>query len=199
MQSPDEFPCTRALRPRLVTALLGLVVSAVAIAVALPPAPCARAEELGAQGAGPLPPLSHRGRWLTDARGRVVLLHGFSDVAKSAPFYPAAFGFGEADVAFLQQEGFTALRLGVEFQGLMPTPGEVAEAYLDALAETVEILSRHHIFVLLDFHQDGFSPLFFGGNGFGDHRWSPQPPRRLPALLRLESRASAGLRALLGR
>jgi len=64
---------------------------------ALPAVPYARADEGEAWGEGPVPPLSHQGRWLTDARGRVVLLHGFSDVAKSAPFYPAAFGFGEAD------------------------------------------------------------------------------------------------------
>jgi endoglycosylceramidase len=139
--------------------------------VPLAPTDFARGEERAVEAmeeAGPLPPLSHSGRWLTDATGRVVLLHGFNDVAKSAPFYPAAFGFGEDDAAFLEHEGFTALRLGVEFQGLMPTPGEVEESYLDALAQTVEILSRHHIFVLLDFHQDGFAPLFFGGNGFPD-------------------------------
>lgn len=164
MRSPVGFSCPRALRPRRVRAFLGLAVLVLASTAVLPPAPGARAVERGTE--GPLPPLSHRGRWLSDATGRVVLLHGFSDVAKTAPFYPAAFGFGENDAAFLQQEGFTALRLGVEFQGLMPTPGEVDESYIDALAETVEILSRHHIFVLLDFHQDGFSPLFVGGNGF---------------------------------
>jgi endoglycosylceramidase len=128
--------------------------------------------------------VAHQGRWLTDAWGRVVLLHGFSDVAKSAPFYPAAFGFGEADASFLEHEGFTALRLRVEFQGLMPTPGQVDEGYLDALTGTVEILSRHHIFVLLDFHQDGFSSSFVGGNGFPD--WMvitdglPNPPVAFP-------------------
>ncbi len=166
MQSPDARPRRPALRPRLETALFACAISAVVLPAALLPASWARALERGTFEAGPFPPLSHRGRWLTDARGRVVLLHGFSDVAKSAPFYPAAFGFGEADAAFLERQGFTALRLGVEFQGLMPAPGEVDEAYIDALAQTVEVLSRHHIFVLLDFHQDGFSPLFFGGNGF---------------------------------
>ena len=128
---------------------------------------------------GPIPPLSSSGRWLTDATGRVVVLHGFNEVAKSPPFYPAAFGFGDDDVAFLEQEGFNAVRLGVEFQGLMPVPGQVDESYIEHLAESVDALARHRLFVLLEFHQDGFGP-FFRGNGFPD--WMaitdrlPNPP-----------------------
>jgi len=164
---------------------------AAAFALGAPSPPGASAEERGVEHFGPEPPLSHSGRWLTDATGRVVLLHGFSEVAKSAPFYPAAFGFADDDAAFLQHEGFTALRLGVEFQGLMPTPGEVDEKYLDALAETVAVLARHHILVLLDFHQDGFAPLFLGGNGFPD--WMaitdglPNPPVGFPLFYILNS------------
>ena len=52
-------------------------------------------------------PLEPSGRWLTDTLGRVVILHGFNYVAKSPPFYPAAFGFGDDDAAFLAAEGFT--------------------------------------------------------------------------------------------
>jgi endoglycosylceramidase len=54
-----------------------------------------------AASAGPTTPLGHSGRWITDAKGRVVLLHGVNMVYKRAPYYPAATGFGPDDAAFL--------------------------------------------------------------------------------------------------
>jgi endoglycosylceramidase len=114
---------------------------------------------------GPVGPLSHDGRWLIDTTGRVVTLHGVNEVAKSAPYYPAAFGFGADDAEFLADYGFSAVRLGVEFQGLMPQPGQISQAYIDGLATTVQQLADHKIYVLLDFHQDGFGPKYTG-NGF---------------------------------
>ncbi|MGH7786636.1 MAG: cellulase family glycosylhydrolase, partial [Candidatus Binatia bacterium] len=119
----------------------------------------------GAQGA--VAPLTGAGRWFVDALGRVVMLHGVNMVEKSAPFYPAAFGFGADDAAFLAAEGFNSLRLGVDFRGLMPTPGIVETEYIEHLAETVDVLTQHGIFVLIDFHQDGFAPMF-NGNGLPD-------------------------------
>ncbi|MEN8184407.1 MAG: cellulase family glycosylhydrolase [Myxococcota bacterium] len=117
--------------------------------------------------AGPRPPLRHQGRWLVDDADRVVLLHGVNEVAKSAPFYPAAFGFGTDDAVFLREQGFNVVRLGVDFRGVMPAPGEIDRAYIEALAVTVRQLARQRIFVLLDFHQDGFSPKYLG-NGLPD-------------------------------
>lgn len=115
----------------------------------------------------PAGPITAHGRWLTDASGRVVVLHGFNDVAKSPPYYPAAFGFGDDDAAFLAIHGFNVLRLGVVPAALMPAPGQIDPTYIDALASTVDDLARHRIFVLLDFHQDGFGPMF-NGNGLPD-------------------------------
>lgn len=115
----------------------------------------------------PVPPLSSSGRWFIDATGRVVMFHGVNMVEKQAPYYPAAYGFGDDDAAFLAAEGFNALRLGVDFRGLMRTPGVVEDAYIEHLATSVDALTRQQIFVLLDFHQDGFSPMF-NGNGFPD-------------------------------
>ena len=118
-------------------------------ALGLLPAP-ARAARTGPETMGPIPPLSASGRWLTDAAGRVVMLHGFN-----------------------------AVRLGVVMEGLIPAPGEIDDGYVEHIAETVDTLARHHLFVLLDFHQDGFAPLF-RGNGLPD--WMaitdglPNPP-----------------------
>jgi endoglycosylceramidase len=128
---------------------------------------------------GPIAPLSSEGRWLTDAAGRVVMLHGVNEVAKSAPYHPSAFGFGADDAGFLAAQGFNVVRLGVEFQGLMPQPGQIDEAYIESIATTVDELGDEGIFVLLDFHQDGFSPKY-NGNGLPD--WMavddglPNPP-----------------------
>ena len=147
-------------------------------AIGLLPAP-ALAVRTGPETVGPIPPLSASGRWLTDAAGRVVMLHGFNEVSKSSPFYPAAFGFGDDDAAFLEGLGFNAVRLGVVMEGLIPAPGEIDDGYVEHIAETVDTLARHHLFVLLDFHQDGFAPLFHG-NGLPD--WMaitdglPNPP-----------------------
>ena len=127
----------------------------------------------------PVPPLGAAGRWLVDATGRTVILHGMNDVEKSAPYFPAAAGLGEDDAIFLASQGFNALRLGVDVRGLMPVPGQVEGAYVEHLAETVDAFARHGHFVLLDFHQDGFSPMF-NGNGLPD--WMaitdglPNPP-----------------------
>ena len=47
----------------------------------------------------------------------------------------------------------------------MPQPGVIDDDYVDAIAETTRVLARHRIYVLLDFHQDGYGPLVHG-NGF---------------------------------
>lgn len=109
--------------------------------------------------------LTFDGRWLLDTTGRVVTLHGVNEVAKSAPYYPGAFGFGADDAEFLASQNFNAVRLGVEFQGLIPQPGQISQSYIDAIATTVEQLTAERIYVLLDFHQDGFGPKY-RGNGF---------------------------------
>jgi endoglycosylceramidase len=151
-------------------------------------APPVRAQE----DTGAVPPLSSAGRWFTDALGRTVLLHGFNQVSKSAPYYPAAFGFGDDDAAFLASEGFTAIRLGVVFQGLMPNPGVVETSYIDAIQSTVDVLAAHRIFVLLDFHQDGFAPMFHGNglpNWMAITDGQPNPPDAVFPLYYLQNPA----------
>jgi endoglycosylceramidase len=115
--------------------------------------------------AGPRPQLSHAGRWLVDEWGRVVNLHGVNFVEKFPPISPAAAGFGADDAAFLHDQGFNVVRLGVVFGAVMPRPGVIDHAYVDSIASTVRVLARERIFTLLDFHQDGYGPLVHG-NGF---------------------------------
>ena len=99
---------------------------------------------------------------MTDPSGRVVIVHGFNLVVKVAPYEPATAGFNAADAAFLQEHGFDAVRLGVIPQGVEPAPGRIDSAYLDSIASTVDLLSQHGIYSLLDFHQDLYNQQFQG-------------------------------------
>ncbi len=129
----------------------------------------------------PVPaPLGHAGRFLTDADGRVVVLHGFNMVYKLPPYDPAATGFDSDDAAFLAGNGFNAIRLGLIYAAVEPAPGRYDEGYLASVAETVRTLHRAGIVTVLDFHQDLYSERF-QGEGFPD--WAVAG--RLPALPRL--------------
>jgi endoglycosylceramidase len=128
------------------------------------------------------------GPYLYDANGRVVLLHGVNVVYKHAPYiaYPdpgEPWNFSATDAAKMQRLGFNVVRLGIEWQALEPgsggpnqpqvcTPGApgnahewnkaVAEAYLNHVAATVNLLSRYGIYTLLDMHQDVYNKNFRG-------------------------------------
>lgn len=115
--------------------------------------------------------IGHRGRWLTDHLGRVVVFHGLNMVAKRPPYLPSALGFDEDDAAFLAAEGFNTVRLGIIYKGLEPTRGTYDDAYLDGIVETMRLLGEHGIRVLVDFHQDLFNERF-SGEGFPD--WAVQ-------------------------
>jgi endoglycosylceramidase len=110
--------------------------------------------------------LSHQGRWLVDAKGRVVLLHGVNMVSKDLRTIEQR-GFDLDDVQWLQDNGFDAVRLGLSGEALMPSPGVVDAAYVASYAQTVQLLTDHGIQVLVDLHQDGWGPTT-SGNGFPD-------------------------------
>jgi endoglycosylceramidase len=113
--------------------------------------------------------LGHTGRWITDASGQVIVLHGTNMVYKLAPFYPAAAGFDADDATFLRSIGFNAVRVGVLWQAVEPRPGVYDDRYLMRIAATVRMLGRRGIFSLLDFHQDMYNQLF---QGEGFPRWA---------------------------
>ena len=121
--------------------------------------------------AAPVTPLGHAGRWITDADGRVVILHGVNMVYKRPPYYPSAGGFGADDAAFLEQNGFNTVRLGLIYKGVEPQPGAYDDAYLDQIGATERTLAAHGIFSLLDFHQDLYNERF-QGEGWPD--WAVQ-------------------------
>ncbi len=155
-----------AIRIPLRTAIaLTLAVALVAGALA---APAVHADSPIAQ---PSLPLGHAGRWITDASGRVVIVHGLNQVMKIAPYEPSQDGFGDADAAFLAAAGFNAVRLGVIWAAVEPQPGVYNDAYLASIRETVSTLARHGIVSLLDLHQDLYSDTF---QGEGAPDWAVQ-------------------------
>ncbi|HEU4361207.1 MAG TPA: cellulase family glycosylhydrolase [Mycobacterium sp.] len=125
--------------------------------------------------AGPPPSASTdvetTGSWLTDSAGRVVVLHGFNEVYKIAPYEPSAGGFGDDDAAFLAANGFNAVRLGIIWAGVEPEPGVINYDYLASIEQTVQTLAAHGIYTVLDMHQDSYSGVF---DGEGAPDWATQ-------------------------
>jgi endoglycosylceramidase len=124
-----------------------------------------------AASAAPTLPLAHSGRWITDARGRVVIVHGINMVYKLPPYYPAKIGFGDDDAAFLARIGFNAVRVGVIWKAVEPSPSQYDDGYLRQIASTVRTLARHGVVSLLDFHQDMYNERF---QGEGAPDWAVQ-------------------------
>ena len=143
-------------------ALVSALVTAAPAAAALKPAQDA--------------PLGHEGRWVTDRKGRVVILHGFNMVYKRPPYFPAHAGFGKDDAKFLARNGFNTIRLGLIYKGVEPEPGTYDDAYLAKIAKTQRLLARHGIYSLLDSHQDLYNEKF-QGEGWPDWAVCSAPPR----------------------
>ncbi|APE38647.1 endoglycoceramidase [Nocardia mangyaensis] len=151
----------RAVSGRRITARWLAVISLVTGVVAAGGGPVV------AEPGGGLSPLRTQGAEIVDGFGRTVLLHGVNNVDKSPPYVQPGDGLTltDASAALLARHGFNTVRLGVSFDGLMPTEGVVDTAYLDRLANVVDTLAAHGIYTLLDNHQDGLSKIW-GGNGF---------------------------------
>lgn len=118
---------------------------------------------------------------LRDSRGRSVLLRGLNTGGRSkwAPFLP--FEIDEdaplehvrarADVYFerIAAWGLNFARLQMSWEAVEPTQGRYDQRYLARLGALLDAAAAHHIYVILDFHQDLFAaPLM--GDGFP--RWA---------------------------
>jgi endoglycosylceramidase len=111
--------------------------------------------------------VGHAGRWMVDANGRVVVVHGVNMPSKTLPAYAAALNFGDDDAALLAASGINAVRLTVERYAVEPKAGQFDDSYVAHVADTVRLLARYGIQSLIDFHQDSWGPMFFD-NGFPD-------------------------------
>lgn len=98
----------------------------------------------------------------------MVLLHGVNNVDKDPPYMTLNDGFtlNDRDASLLAAHGFNTVRLGVEWDAMMPSRGVIDHAYLDRVKTVVDLLGARGIRVLIDNHQDSMSHVFKGGNGF---------------------------------
>ncbi|WP_405133638.1 cellulase family glycosylhydrolase [Nocardia sp. NBC_01388] len=133
--------------------------------------------------AAPIDSIHTDGTAFVDDSGRVVVLHGVNNVDKEPPYIEPGDGFTLTadDAALLAGHGFDTVRLGVSFDGLMPTRGVVDTAYLDRVAGVVDTLAQYGIHTLLDNHQDGLSKIW-GGNGFPEWALQSRPGPLEPSL-----------------
>ena len=120
---------------------------------------------------GTLSPLDPTGLMMTNSDGQVVVLHGFNEVYKLAPYTPAAEGFDEDDAEFLAANGFNVVRVGVVWGAIEPEPGVIDTAYLESIQQTVNMLADHGIYSIVDMHQDMYGPAVGGG---GAPEWATQ-------------------------
>jgi endoglycosylceramidase len=164
----DPAPMNRTPVTRLLALVLGL------LALSAGPASAAT------QGA-----YARAGRWITDDQGRVAVLNGQNVINKVTPWTVEATGFDAEDAAFLRQQGFNSIRLGLSWSAIEPTPGHYDEAYLDSIERTYDLMAGAGFSVLLNFHQDMYGRRF-QGQGFpdwtvlGDARRLPTPKLGFP-------------------
>nr|WP_046286061.1 cellulase family glycosylhydrolase [Mycobacterium sp. UM_NZ2] len=116
---------------------------------------------------------STAGTWLTDADGRVVILHGVNEVNKGAPYTPEANHFDAQHAAYLAANGVNAVRVGVIWAGVEPNPGEIDYGYLASIKATVDLLGSYGIVSVIDMHQDLYSDTITG-IGDGAPAWAVQ-------------------------
>jgi endoglycosylceramidase len=121
----------------------------------------------GPAAAAPREPLGHAGRWITDARGRVVMLHGVAVVPVNGSDTPESLGFGGDDVRFLRSQGFNVVRLGLFSEAWERQPGTFDFGYLASYLRTQRLLARAGVSSVVDFHQDMLNSRF-QGRGFAD-------------------------------
>lgn len=108
-------------------------------------------------------PLGHSGRWITDAKGRVVVLHGFNTVPVNEDTLPREMGMGPDNARWLAAHGFNTIRLGLYYARVEPRPGDYDRGYLRDYLRVQRELADRGIFTLLGMHQDQLNPRFGTG------------------------------------
>ncbi len=119
----------------------------------------------------PEPRPQQHGRWIVDPDGRALVLHGVNMVNKVGSYKPGDTGFDADDAAFLAEQGFTTVRLGLIWKAVEPSPGEYDDAYLESVRQTTELLAAEGIWTMLDFHQDLYHERY---QGEGAPDWAVQ-------------------------
>jgi len=117
---------------------------------------------------------------IVDAEGREVLLRGVNVNALAEYWpsseFPTTFPFTAEDADAIAAIGWNAVRLLLSWSRVEPAPGVYDEAYLDEVAEVVQLLAARGVYSIVDLHQDAWGATLAAGPG------EECPPTALPAL-----------------
>lgn len=154
------------------TARLALLLSLCACQASRTPPSFAACQRVTPEVAKPSPaPLHTDGAFFKDQAGRVVLLRGVN-VAGNAKVPPFASLRSAADLDPLPGWGLNTLRLLFTWEAFEPQPCDYAEDYLGALEQEITWAEARGLYVLVDFHQDGYSRFSLDGCGEGFPEWA---------------------------
>lgn len=146
------------MRIRFLLACVAVLVIAGAVAAGVPSAPHAAP------------------RFITDAQGRALVLHGFSTDGGAKTSADGLPNIDEEGVEVEHEDmGTNFVRLLISWRAVEPEPGQYNEEYLDGLEETVSWYSSRGYAVMLDMHQDLWGPfedLAEGQIGNGAPAWA---------------------------
>jgi hypothetical protein len=105
---------------------------------------------------------------------RGVNVNQLSDYYRADPALPGAEPLTESDFADIAALGMNAVRLTLSWSLLEPRSGEYSVPYLDRVREAVGWAKRHHLYVVLDIHQDAWGASVAAPRGTRC-RWGTEP------------------------
>ncbi|MBS1847149.1 MAG: cellulase family glycosylhydrolase [Actinobacteria bacterium] len=144
------------IRKGLVAGLAALVVTMIAV-------PAVGADPT-LPGPGSPTTIEANGRWFpTDAQGRALDLHGYNIKLHADQIATITL----AQLQGLRRNGFTLLRLAIFWSDMEPTQGTWNNQYFTDLGHVLDLAQTAGVKVVLDMHQDSFSPAV-GGYGMPD-------------------------------
>lgn len=114
------------------------------------------------------------GAFFRDTTGGAVLLRG-ANVAGNSKVPPFRGITDEHQLDPLPGWGFSVVRLLFTWEAYEPSPGAYDDAYLAYYEGVVDAAAARGLYVVVDFHEDGYSRASISGCGEGFPLWSLPP------------------------
>jgi len=103
---------------------------------------------------------------IRDQHGRQLILRGanvtaLQDNYQVNPWLAASAPLTDADLAQMRSLGFNVIRLAISWSALEPKRGQINQAYLRRIKQTVAQAASHGIYTIIDMHNDGWSKYIY--------------------------------------